>query len=110
VGADPDLFAFWHSSQVDYPGLNLAQFSDRDADKLLEDARKTTDEAERNNLYKKFQDILITELPAIFLYSPNYDYIINNQVKGVNMPRIVSPADRFNSLPDWYLKTKWVWR
>ncbi len=110
VGADPDLFAFWHSSQVDYPGLNLAQFSNRDADKLLEDARKTTDEAERNNLYKKFQDILITELPAIFLYSPIYDYVINNQVKGVNIPRIVSPADRFNSLPYWYLKTKWEWR
>ena len=110
IGADPDLFAFWHSSQADYPGLNLAQFSNRDADKLLEDARKTVNEEERNNLYQKFQNILVSEIPAIFLYTPNYDYVINNQVKGVSIPRIVSPSDRFTSLPDWYLKTKWVWR
>jgi len=110
VGADPDLFAFWHSSQVQYPGLNLALFSNRDADKLLEDARKTNDPKERSELYKKLQTILIDELPAVFLYSPSYTYIINKQVKGVQVERIISPADRFNTLSDWYIKTKWIWK
>ncbi|MEK7102210.1 MAG: hypothetical protein AAB912_01100, partial [Patescibacteria group bacterium] len=32
IGADPDPFPFWHSSQVDYPGLNLANFVNRKAD------------------------------------------------------------------------------
>lgn len=110
VGADPDLFPFWHSSQIEYPGLNLSLFSNRTADKILEDARKTTDEQEREELYKKLQDIMIDELPAIFLYSPSYTYIINKEVRGVVVDRLVSPPDRFNNLSDWYIKTKWVWK
>src|SRR3989344_2177553 len=41
AGSDPDPFPFWHSSQTGYPGLNLALFIDRAADKLLENARAT---------------------------------------------------------------------
>jgi peptide/nickel transport system substrate-binding protein len=110
IGADPDLFPFWHSSQIDYPGLNLAQFSDRNADKLLEDARKTTDDAERVELYKKFQNILAEQVPAIFLYSPSYSYLINKEIKGIEFNRLVTPADRFNNLSAWYIKTKWIWK
>jgi len=106
IGADPDLYSFWHSSQSEYPGLNLAKFSDRDADKLLEDARTTLDTDLRAKLYKKFQDILVKDLPAVFLYSPTYIMAVSKDIQGINVANLVNPADRFNTLSDWYTKTK----
>lgn len=110
VGSDPDLYPFWHSSQTEYPGLNLSMFVDRAADKLLEDARGTTDNAKRTEAYKKFQDILVKEIPAIFLYTPTYTFVANKDIKGITVKNIYSPADRYNDLPNWYVKTKWQWK
>jgi len=106
IGADPDLYSFWHSSQSEYPGLNLAKFSDRDADKILEDARVTLDTDARSKLYQKFQDILAKELPAVFLYSPTYIMSVSKDIKGIDVSNLVSPQDRFNNINDWYIKTK----
>ena len=64
----------------------------------------------RAGLYVKFQDMLVKELPAIFLYTPTYEYLIDKKVKNVNIGRIFSPADRFSGLADWYIKTKWGWK
>ena len=110
LGADPDPYPFWHSSQSNYPGLNLAMFSDRSADKLLEDARATTTEKVRAENYQKFQNILAKELPAVFLYTPKYNFIANNDIKGITLNTIFNPADRFNYLPNWYIKTKHQWK
>ncbi|OGH68768.1 MAG: hypothetical protein A2754_00170 [Candidatus Magasanikbacteria bacterium RIFCSPHIGHO2_01_FULL_47_8] len=110
VGSDPDPFPFWHSSQVDYPGLNLAMFADRNADKLLEEARITIDSKKRADLYKKFQDILAKELPAIFLYSPTHTFVVNRNIKGITANRINAPSDRYSDIANWYLKTKLKWK
>ncbi len=110
VGSDPDPYPFWHSSQVSYPGLNLALFVNRAADKLLEDARATTTEKIRANLYEKFQQILAKEIPAVFLYTPTYNFLASKEIKGVTIDQIFSPADRFNNLSNWYIKTKRQWK
>ena len=39
IGRDLDLFAFWHSSQRNDPGLNIAMYANPKADSLLETAR-----------------------------------------------------------------------
>ncbi len=106
VGGDPDVYAFWHSSQVGSRGLNLAGYNNPEVDKLLADARETTDRSERQVKYQKFQEILTDDLPVIFLYSPSYTYIQNKKVKGFNGNMVIEPADRFASLADWHVKTK----
>lgn len=105
IGADPDLYSFWHSTQSDYPGLNLARFGNRDADKLLENARATLDSNSRAKLYQKFQDILVSQIPAIFLYSPTYIMAVSKDIKGVETGNLVSPQDRLDDLNYWYTKT-----
>jgi hypothetical protein len=35
LGSDPDQFPFWHSTQVAFPGLNLAGYANRNADGKL---------------------------------------------------------------------------
>jgi len=110
LGSDPDPFPFWHSSQTEYPGLNLSLFNNRTSDKLLEDARVAADPAKRDESYKKFQDILVNELPAIFLYSPKYTFAADKNIKGIESAKIFIPSDRFNNIGDWYVKTKWSWK
>lgn len=110
LGADPDPFPFWHSSQTLAPGLNLSGFANRQADDLLEKARATYDAVSRAKLYYDFQKILSTELPAIFLYSTTYLYPTDSSVMGFNQYRIFQPADRFNGINNWYILTKSRWK
>ncbi len=106
LGADPDPYPFWHSSQIQSPGLNLSLFSNKKADALLEEARKTIDIPTREEKYKQFQDILTQDIPAVFLYSPTYTYILPESIKGFNQPIIATPSDRFANIAEWYIKTK----
>lgn len=106
LGEDPDPFPFWHSSQNQESGLNLAVFSSRRADELLEKARATNDVQQRADSYVEFQDILAEEVPAIFLYSPTYTYVVDAKIKGIETKTIFSPADRFTDVTGWYIETK----
>ncbi len=110
IGADPDPYPFWHSSQNKYPSLNLAVFSNVEVDKLLEEARQTSDMQKRNDKYIHFQNILVKEQPAIFLYSPVYSYILSKKVNGFETTKIYLPRDRFSDIEDWYLETERVWK
>ncbi|MBI4281556.1 peptide ABC transporter substrate-binding protein [Candidatus Uhrbacteria bacterium] len=108
VGRDPDPYPFWHSSQRDAAGANLALFANRETDGLLEDARRTNDVGIRAEKYKRFQDIITNELPADFLFTPTYTYLIGNALQGFGVTSIAKPDDRFAQVTEWYVKTHWV--
>lgn len=110
LGRDPDPFPFWHSSQRTYPGLNFTSLNHPDIDKLLEDARKTLDDKERAGKYKKFQALMAESVPAIFLFNPTYTYPQNKKIKGFNIKEIILPANRFNQINEWYIKTRREWK
>jgi len=109
LGAIPDPFPFWHSSQKKDPGLNLAGFENKECDKLLEEARKSLDEAERKEKLENFQELLIEDAPVIFLYNPDYLYLVSKEIKGINAKIITSPSKRFVGIEDWYIRTKRAW-
>lgn len=108
IGADPDLYPFWHSTQIADPGLNLTSFSSDDLDKLLEEARQTVDVAQRTAKQTQISQLLARELHAIYLYSPNYLLAVDDNIKGVDLKNINLPADRFNQIQQWYISTKRV--
>ena len=110
LGLIPDPFPFWHSSQTKDPGLNLASYENKDCDKILEDIRQNLNEGERKVALEKFQNILIEDSPAIFLYSPDYLYLVSNEIKGINTKIIADPSKRFSNIENWYVKTKRVWK
>jgi len=110
LGAIPDPFPFWHSSQKNDPGLNLASYENKECDKLLEEARKNLNEAERKEKLEKFQDILIEDAPVVFLYNPDYLYLVSKEIKGVNVKIIADPSKRFTDIEHWYIKIKRVWK
>jgi peptide/nickel transport system substrate-binding protein len=105
-GTDPDPYPFWHSSQAGENGLNLANFINKEADKVLEEARQISDPQKRHDKYIHFQNILNKNLPAIFLYTPKYVYPMSDKIKGMDVKVISVPCDRFSSIEEWYIDTK----
>ena len=110
LGQTPDPFPFWHSSQKRDPGLNLAMYENKKCDKLLEEARGSLDEKIRKEKLEEFQGLLIEDVPAVFLYNPDYLYLVSKEIKGLNTKMIVDPSKRFSGIEDWYIKTKRVWK
>lgn len=111
LGADPDPYAFWHSSQTGEGGFNIANFVNKDADQLLEDARLILDQNQRKEKYIEFQKIISEETPVIFMYSPVYTYMLTNDIKGYEIHDILYPRDRYSNITEWYIKTgkRLVW-
>lgn len=106
-GADPDVWAYWHSSQANITGgLNFSGWSNPEADKALDAARATTDYATRASNYKTFQQLFLTDAPATILYSPLYVYATRPPATGVTLPAedMLNPAARFDTLQGWSLK------
>jgi len=110
LNADPDPFAFWHSTQKKDPGLNLALYQNKDIDKLLEEARQIIDPEKRAEKYAEFQKQLIEDVPAIFLYSPTYLYPVNKKVQGIDIEKLAQPSYRFSQIENWFIKTDRIWK
>lgn len=108
LNIEPDPFSFWHSSQKKDPGLNLALYDNTGADKLLEEARQSLSPVIRTNKYNDFQNLVIEDLPAIFLYSPYYIYPQAKKIKGFEDQLLGLPSERFANVNEWYTKTQRV--
>ncbi len=104
--AIPDPFPFWHSSQTKDPGLNLALYENKEADKLLEKARQTLDPSKRNQYLIEFQNTLLKTAPAVFLCNPYHFYFVKKEIKGINLKTIIDPSKKYIDIENWYLKTK----
>ncbi len=109
IGREFDLFAFWHSSQRNDPGLNIALYANASADKVLEELRATGSEEERMKLYAKFEAELEKDIPAIFLYAPDFVYSVPNDIEGLELGFIGRPSDRFLGASVWHRETEHVW-
>jgi peptide/nickel transport system substrate-binding protein len=110
LGATPDPFPFWHSSQKKDPGLNLAMYEDNKSDKLLEESRQTSDPETRKEKLENFQEAFLAEIPVVLLYNPDYLYFASKEIKGINTGVIVDPSKRFSEISNWYVKTKRSWK
>ena len=110
LGRSQDLFSFWHSSERFYPGLNLALYENKTADKLIEAIRQNFNDEKRQAELNSLQSLIIMDLPAIFLYSPDYLYVSDKKLFGVKGGLISSVSDRFKDVEKWYVKTARVFK
>jgi len=109
VGRDLDLFAFWHSSQRNDPGLNIAMYTSAKVDKLLEEARTTTNGEKRIIDYTNAVAAIRADAPAVFLYSPEFIYVLPEKIRGFTFSRTTTPSERFLDVQNWYINTEKVW-
>ncbi len=110
LGSIPDLYPFWHSTQIKDPGLNLSAYQNKNADQLLKDAREAMDSGIQQQKYEQFETALQADAPALFLYNPQYVYWVSKDIKGIETTKIVDPAKRFENITNWYIKTRRAWK
>lgn len=96
LGADPDVFAYWHSSQASASGYNFANYSNRTVDNDLVGGRSRTDLALRSAKYIQFVNQWLNDAPAIGLYQSVGSYVLNNGAS------IVEPRGSLNTMNDRY--------
>jgi peptide/nickel transport system substrate-binding protein len=86
--ADNYLFSMYSSSSI--PVTNLAKFSNPEADRLLVEARTSSDSAQRLRNYERVEEIVVNSAAAIPLYVETVPIVIREDVKGfkpTSMPR-----------------------
>ncbi len=110
IGRESDPFAFWHSSQRNDPGLNIALYANITADKLLEDGRVNFNRDARSELYKQFEEEIAKDVPAVFIYSPDFVYVLPERIQRVTLGTITTPAERFMDIHRWFIETDKVWK
>jgi peptide/nickel transport system substrate-binding protein len=109
IGHELDLYAFWHSSQRNDPGLNIAQYADIEADSLLEKMRVEQDTNTRTTLYQNFAKLVREKNAAIFLYAPDFIYVVDDSIHNISIHPIAETSERFDTVHTWNIETDNVW-
>jgi peptide/nickel transport system substrate-binding protein len=109
IGRDRDLYAFWHSAQRKDPGLNIALYANETVDSLLMRIRTETDPAATAADLAQVNQLIAGDYPAAFTHAPDFLYAVPKDVKGIVLPQIASPADRFATVAAWHRHTEFVW-
>jgi peptide/nickel transport system substrate-binding protein len=101
IGADPDVFAYWHSSQIS-GGRNYANYSSTNSDEALLSARSRLETDLRDAKYVTFARQWLTDIPAIGLYQATSQYVHSPSVHTIPEDEIlISAADRYANVLYW---------
>ena len=109
VGGDPDVYAYWHSSQA-ASGLNFSNYTNAISDDALESARSRVEPDLRNAKYITFANQWLSDAPAIGLYQATMQYVSTKSVHA--LPKdfmLVSAADRYNTVRFWSVGDRMVY-
>jgi peptide/nickel transport system substrate-binding protein len=99
---DPDPYLVWHSSQVEPPGgRNIAGYQSEDVDRVIEEARQTTDLDKRQALYYTFQQKFREDVPSVLLYYPVFTYFVVEEIQNVELGTLFYPSSRFANITQW---------
>jgi peptide/nickel transport system substrate-binding protein len=107
VGQDPDVFAYWHSSQANVLSsnrLNFSEYKSTVADKALEGGRTRVEPALRTAKYRPFLEAWRNDAPALMLYQPRYLYVTDTDVDGLKPTLLNASTDRYGSVEQWAIK------
>ncbi len=108
LGHDPDVYAYWHSSQARTNGLNFSEWKSARADSSLEVARTRLESVLRTARYKTFQDEWLKGAPAVALYQPRVNYAYHQNANGFIPVAANNASDRLTNVEDWTVVTKRV--
>jgi peptide/nickel transport system substrate-binding protein len=108
IGGDPDVYAYWHSTQTS-AGLNFSNYKNTVADDALQSARSRTEPELRNAKYITFANQWLSDAPAIGLYQATMQYVHTKSVHSIPSDFVlVSNADRYNGVRYWSVGDRMV--
>jgi peptide/nickel transport system substrate-binding protein len=102
IGGDPDVYAYWHSSQASKNGFNFSNYSNPIADDSLASARTRVEPDLRNAKYVTFAKQWMADAPAIGLFQATTQYVRSTNVHAMPDDEVlVSAADRYADVQYW---------
>jgi peptide/nickel transport system substrate-binding protein len=111
IGADPDVYAYWHSSQANSLGLNLSNYSNSIADDALVSARSRLEPTLRNAKYITFARQWLADAPAVGLYQSVAYYYTSYNDRSYNDKNVfVSQFDRYQDVLYWSVGSQTVYK
>jgi peptide/nickel transport system substrate-binding protein len=108
IGGDPDVYAYWHSSQA-ASGLNFSNYKNPISDDALTSARSRVEPDLRNAKYITFANQWLSDAPAIGLYQATMQYVHTKSIHA--LPKdflLVSSADRYGDVRFWSVGDRMV--
>jgi peptide/nickel transport system substrate-binding protein len=113
IGTDPDVFAYWHSSQAspNSPArLNLSEYQSKVADISLEAGRTRSDPAVRAAKYAPFLKAWRADAPALALYQPTFLYVTRGKVFNFEPQSLNGITSRYANVENWMIRQERVTR
>ena len=111
LGADPDIYAFWHSSQSGQRGLNFSNYSDVIADDLLVNSRLAQTSEDKKLQLTKFGQRWIANSAAIGLGQTKTSYVFRKSVKPFSPNNIfVTEVNRYSDVIYWSAKKSTLYK
>ena len=108
IGGDPDVYAYWHSSQAS-DGLNFSNYKNAISDEALSTARSPLDPTLRNAKYGTFAKQWLSDVPAIGLYQATAQYVHTSNVHAIEpTQKLISSVDRYTTVLYWSVGSQTV--
>lgn len=107
LGSDPDVYAYWHSSQADVRSgtrLNFSEYKSTVADRALEAGRTRADPEVRAVKYQPFLTVWSQDAPAVSLFQPRFLYISHDPVNGLDPKSMNTATDRYANVENWMIR------
>lgn len=95
--ADYGLYALLHGSQHVPNGSNRGFYTNSDLDAMLDEARRNTDPAVRESLYRQSLELIYEEAPWLTLHSESQLVAVNDSVHGL----VIHPTERVLAYTAW---------
>jgi len=100
MGIESDPYQLWHSSLANEKNSsNFVSFANKEADKIIEQAREEFDKEKRNALYRKFHRIIYDEQPYTFLFCPKALGAVHKRFQNVKTYKIRPGYD----ITEWWV-------
>lgn len=104
-----DLYAFWHSSQRNAPGLNITNYTSNNFDKNLNTIKTSTSTVEMQSSLESLLDEFYGEYPYIPLYSNIEKIYVKKDININILSQISNKKELTNDIINWYKNKEKVW-
>lgn len=105
LGADPDVYAYWHSSQADPRGLNLSNYKSTIANEALSSAQLKLEMDARLAKYDLFANTWRNDAPAVALYQPRLHYVTSETADTIQVSEsVANRTGRYRLVDLWTMQ------
>jgi len=95
-GIETDLYQSFHSSQIQDEGDNFIAYNNPELDKLIDEARRTVDDAKRMAIWQQAEKIMYEDQPYTFLLRAQSLLFVDKRIHNLQMTKL---GLNYGSLP-----------